>query len=118
MSLLMSQEMVFACKSAFAVRASKVVAEKRMLRRPMDLFVSFQVFERNEASATYGTDLIPRAMPPSVMAVRCQQAVLSDTFRQTGERLTLYPTSKQTLYHNCRQLMWTTLLERELPTPS
>ena len=71
----------------------------------MDLLVSFQVFERNEASATYGTDLIPRAMPPGVMAVRCQQVVLSSTFGRTGKGLTLYPTSKQTLCHNCRQPM-------------
>jgi hypothetical protein len=75
MSLQMSQEVVFSRESACAVHASKTIAEIYMLCWAMDLLVSFQVFERNEASSTDGADLGPRPMPPCMMAVRSQQAV-------------------------------------------
>jgi hypothetical protein len=65
----MPNQVIFARETSCGESAASVLAEKRMLCRPVCLFVSTQVFQGDEASAADGADLGFRAMPAGVVAV-------------------------------------------------
>lgn len=62
--------MIFSCKSARAVNASRVITKKGMLGRPVDPLVSSQIFRCDESFATNGAHLSSGPMPASVVALK------------------------------------------------
>jgi hypothetical protein len=67
MGFLMPKKVVLACKSACAIDAPKVIAEKSMFRGLVDPLVSSKVFRRDETFATEGAELRFGAVPAGVM---------------------------------------------------
>jgi hypothetical protein len=81
--------------------ASRTIAEKRVLCRPVNLLVSFQVLECDKAFTTDGTKLVFRTVPAGVMAWMCQRCLFF-----------MIPARQDTTYS------LSALVENTLPQPS
>jgi hypothetical protein len=98
-SLLVPEQVVFSCETSPCKNASRAVAEERVLCRLVDLLVSFQVLECDEASTTDGTKLRLRAVPAGMVALTCQQSPNSVVFARQEMTYSLSAFDRNTLPH-------------------